>query len=78
MGPTPGEDNGILARVTGDVIAAGSNGLPSAEGSKKGDSMTTGASLHDGTRVLLYYVVMQHTRHKSTHRWWCCYRAGAI
>ena len=74
----PDEDNGILALVTGDIIAGGSNGLPLAESSKKGDSRTAEATLHDGTRVMLYYVVMQYTRHRSTHRWWGCHRAEEI
>ena len=71
-------DPGILARVPGVLIADTSRGLPLPELHNIGDEVVAEATLYDGTRVWLFYLLVEHKHRRFTHRWWSCVRAQII
>ena len=66
----PVEDNNILSRLTAAPIGVGRKTLPPVGSLKKGDRMSADVTIEDGTRVRLFYEVMEHKRHRNVHRWW--------
>ena len=70
-------DNGILALIRGEEIAAGTRHLPPADGGQPERASVEVDTLYQG-RVLITYQLKMYKRRKDRYWTWAAIRAAAV